>query len=88
MEHVRGLGAAILLIVLSPVFSGSPTAMIPNIDIAIWPLNNPGIVSIPLGFLLGWLGTITSRQKESPQLAAEMEVRSLTGFGAEKAVEH
>ncbi|KDA05964.1 acetate permease [Microbacterium sp. CH12i] len=83
-----GLGSAILLIVLSPVFSGSETAMIPTIDIAIWPLNNPGIVSIPLGFILGWLGTITSRAPESPQLAAEMEVRSLTGFGAEKATDH
>ncbi|WP_460802539.1 solute symporter family protein [Microbacterium sp. GXF6406] len=83
-----GLGAAILLIVLSPVFSGTETSMIPSIDIAIWPLNNPGIVSIPLGFFLGWLGTVTSRSTESPQLAAEMEVRSLTGFGAEKAVDH
>ncbi len=83
-----GLGSAILLIVLSPVFSGSETAMIPTIDIAIWPLSNPGIVSIPLGFLLGWLGTITSRTAESRELAAEMEVRSLTGFGAEKAVDH
>lgn len=83
-----GLGSAIILIVLSPVFSGSETSMIPTIDIAIWPLNNPGIVSIPLGFILGWLGTITSRAAESRQLAAEMEVRSLTGFGAEKAVEH
>ncbi|WP_341933795.1 cation acetate symporter [Microbacterium sp. LWO14-1.2] len=83
-----GLGAAIILIVLSPVFSGSPTSMIPGIDIVLWPMNNPGIVSIPLGFFLGWLGTVTSRTKESPQLAAEMEVRSLTGFGAEKAVDH
>jgi cation/acetate symporter len=83
-----GLGSAILLIVISPVFSGSETAMIPGIDIVLWPLNNPGIVSIPLGFILGWLGTITSRTKESPQLAAEMDVRSLTGFGAEKATEH
>lgn len=83
-----GLGSAIILIMLSPVFSGSETAMIPSIDIAIWPLNNPGIVSIPLGFILGWLGTITSRAAESRELAAEMEVRSLTGFGAEKAVDH
>ncbi|MEV4737999.1 MULTISPECIES: solute symporter family protein [unclassified Microbacterium] len=83
-----GLGSAIILIVLSPVFSGSPTSMIPGIDIVLWPMNNPGIVSIPLGFLLGWLGTITSRTKESRTLAAEMEVRSLTGFGAEKAVDH
>ncbi|MES2867361.1 MAG: cation acetate symporter [Actinomycetota bacterium] len=83
-----GLGSAILLIVFSPVFSGSETAMIPGINIVLWPLNNPGIVSIPLGFILGWLGTITSRTAESPQLAAEMDVRSLTGFGAEKATEH
>ena len=83
-----GLAAAIILIVLSPVFSGSPTSMIPGIDIVLWPMNNPGIVSIPLGFFLGWLGTVTSRTKESPLLAAEMEVRSLTGFGAEKAVDH
>ncbi|MDQ0728705.1 cation acetate symporter [Microbacterium sp. W4I20] len=83
-----GLASAIILIVLSPVFSGTPTSMIPGIDIAIWPMNNPGIVSIPLGFFLGWLGTVTSSRKESPQLAAEMEVRSLTGFGAEKATEH
>ncbi|CAH0194032.1 Cation/acetate symporter ActP [Microbacterium oxydans] len=83
-----GLGSAIILIILSPVFSGTPTSMIPGIDIAVWPMNNPGIVSIPLGFILGWLGTITSTRKESPLLAAEMEVRSLTGFGAEKATEH
>ncbi|WP_313480165.1 sodium:solute symporter family transporter [Microbacterium sp.] len=83
-----GLLAAIGLIVISPVFSGNDKAMIPGIDIAIFPLNNPGIVSIPLGFLLGWIGTITAKTAESRALAAEMEVRSLTGFGAEKAVDH
>ncbi|WP_313356299.1 sodium:solute symporter family transporter [Microbacterium sp.] len=83
-----GLIAAIGLIVISPVFSGDDKAMIPAIDIVIFPLNNPGIVSIPLGFLLGWIGTITAKTAESRALAAEMEVRSLTGFGAEKAVDH
>ncbi len=83
-----GLIAAIGLIVISPVFSGSETSMIPGIDIAIFPLDNPGIVSIPLGFLLGWIGTITAKTAESRALAAEMEVRSLTGYGAEKAVDH
>ena len=47
-----------------------------------------GIVSIPLAFLLGWLGTVTSRERSDPAKYAEMEVRSLTGAGAEKAVEH
>ncbi|GAA2571762.1 MULTISPECIES: solute symporter family protein [Microbacterium] len=83
-----GLGAAIVLIVLSPVFWGTPTSVFKDVGVAIWPLNNPGIISIPLGFFLGWLGSVTSRRAEDRKKAAEMEVRSLTGFGAEKAVDH
>ena len=83
-----GLAAAIILIVLSPVFWGTETSVFTNVGTAIWPLNNPGIVSIPLGFFLGWLGSVTSTRKEDPRKAAEMDVRSLTGYGAEKAVEH
>ena len=84
-----GLAAAILLIVLSPVFSGTPTSMLgENVNFAIYPLNNPGIVSIPIGFFLGWLGSVTSKRVEDPALADEMTVRSLTGYGAEKAVHH
>ncbi|CAN7342273.1 cation acetate symporter [Microbacterium sp. LjRoot45] len=83
-----GLAAAIILIVLSPVFWGTETSVFKNVGTAIWPLNNPGIVSIPLGFFLGWLGSVTSRRGEDPVKAAEMEVRSLTGHGAEKATSH
>lgn len=83
-----GLAAAIILIVLSPVFWGTETSVFKNVGTAIWPLNNPGIVSIPLGFFLGWLGSVTSTRKEDPVKAAEMDVRSLTGHGAEKAVDH
>ena len=82
-----GLGAAIILIVLSPVFWGTETSVF-KVGTAIWPLNNPGIVSIPLGFFLGWLGSVTSRKREDRRLAAEMDVRSLTGYGAEKATNH
>jgi len=83
-----GLSSAIILIAFSPVVSGSETAMIQGVDFHWFPLNNPGIISIPLGFLLGWLGTITSRTLENPAIAAEMEVRSLTGHGAEGATPH
>jgi len=83
-----GLAAAIILIFLSPVFWGTPTSVFKDTGTAIWPLNNPGIVSIPLGFFLGWLGSVVSRRSEDPKLAAEMDVRSLTGFGAEKATHH
>ena len=83
-----GLGSALLLIIFSPVFSGAETSMIPSIDMSIFPLANPGIVSIPLAFLLGWVGSVTDKGTEDPAKQAEMEVRSLTGVGAEKAVDH
>lgn len=82
-----GLGAAVILIVASPVFWGTETSVF-KVGTALWPLNNPGIVSIPLGFFLGWLGSVTSRKAEDRRLAAEMDVRSLTGYGAEKATNH
>lgn len=83
-----GLSSAIILIVVSPVVSGSDSSMIPGADFAIFPLTNPGLVSIPLAFLLGWLGTITDRRREDIDKQIEMEVRSLTGVGAEKATSH
>jgi len=92
-----GLIAAIGLIAFSPVVSGKIDAktgaslsMITDtgIDFHWFPLENPGIVSIPLAFFLGWLGTVTSKEVGTAAKYAEMEVRSLTGAGAEKAVEH
>ncbi|MBK5216018.1 MAG: hypothetical protein JJE02_00420, partial [Propionibacteriales bacterium] len=49
-----------------------------------FPLENPGIISIPLGFFFGWLGTITMKDPTSHERFVELEVRSLTGAGAEK----
>ncbi|WP_257794686.1 cation acetate symporter [Arthrobacter sp. zg-Y238] len=83
-----GLGSAIVLIAFSPVVSGAETSMIAGADFDWFPLNNPGIVSIPLAFFLGWLGTVLDKNTESAIKQAEMEVRSLTGVGAEKAVDH
>jgi cation/acetate symporter len=89
-----GLISAVTLIIFSPVVSGKPAAangkspsMItdPSVDFHLFPLDNPGLVSIPLGFILGYIGTITSREHNEAKYA-EMEVRSLTGAGAEKAV--
>ncbi|SHV66677.1 SSS sodium solute transporter [Mycobacteroides abscessus subsp. abscessus] len=83
-----GLISTIVLIVFSPAVSGSKTAMIPGADFAYFPLANPGIVSIPLAFALGIIGTLTSSDTGDPERGAEMEVRSLTGVGAEKPVAH
>lgn len=83
-----GLISSVVLIIFSPVMSGAETSMIPGADFAIYPLSNPGIISIPLSFLLGFVGSMTERRLEDPKKQAEMEVRSLTGVGAEKAVNH
>ena len=83
-----GLISALVLIVLSPAVSGSPTAMFPNADWSIFPLTSPGLVSIPLGFLAGIVGTYLGKPDNFDELQAEMEVRSLTGIGAEKPVQH
>lgn len=68
--------------VFSPVVSGSSDAMFPGVDFHVFPLQNPGLVSIPCGFLAGWLGTLFSSEPADPAAYAETEVRSLTGAGA------
>ncbi|MGV4987270.1 solute symporter family protein [Streptomyces sp. NRAIS4] len=77
-----GLIPALGLVLLSPVVSGSPASLFPAVDFQYFPLQNPGIVSIPLGFLAGWLGTVTSDEVADEAKYAETEVRSLTGAGA------
>ncbi|MBX9921150.1 MAG: cation acetate symporter, partial [Mycolicibacterium frederiksbergense] len=83
-----GLISTLILIIFSPAVSGAKTSMIPGADFAWFPLANPGIVSIPLAFALGIIGTLASKDSGDPAVNAEMEVRSLTGVGAEKAVAH
>ncbi|SEL25246.1 solute symporter family protein [Rhodococcus maanshanensis] len=84
-----GLISCLVLIVFSPAVSGKASSMFPSADFDFFPLANPGIVSIPLAFLLGVVGTYVGRAKqESAAKQAEMEVRSLTGVGVEKAVAH
>jgi cation/acetate symporter len=76
-----GLGTCLLLIVFSPIFSGGPTSFIKGVDFHLFPLNNPGIVSIPLSFLLGYLGTVFSSDRADTRRSDELEVRSVTGIG-------
>lgn len=84
-----GLISTIVLIVFSPAVSGNKTAMLPDLDFDWFPLSNPGIVSIPLAFALGIIGTLLpGSAQEDPAKATEMEVRALSGVGAEKAVAH
>jgi len=77
-----GLGSCMVLIIFSPVVSGSSTAIFPNADFHWFPLSNPGIVSIPLSFVAGWVATMLGSRGENPAKQTEMEVRALTGIGS------
>jgi cation/acetate symporter len=54
--------------------------------LSFYDLANPGIISIPLGFLGCWLGTVLSSEKANERSFHELYVRSETGIGAERAV--
>lgn len=74
-----GLIASIALIVVSPSIMG--------VD-ALFPLENPGIVSIPLGFLGSVLGALLNDEPAAEARFAELLVRANTGLGAEKTGGH
>ncbi len=50
---------------------------------ALFPLRNPGLVSIPLGFFAAIVGTLLFRDPESEAKFNELTVRAATGIGAE-----
>lgn len=74
-----GTFSSIFLVLVSPGpdSEGSPIG---------WELANPGILSIPLGFVGCWLGTVLSKEEERAERDFnELYVRSETGLGAEVA---
>ena len=55
----------------------------------IFPLENPGILSIPIGFLGAVIGTLVGgKDVHAEEKFKELEVRANTGLGAEKATAH
>lgn len=82
-----GLLSSIVLIVLSPSVMGlDAKALIHHAP--LFPLKNPGIVSIPLGFLGAVVATWLTREPEAQARFNELMVRANTGLGAERASEH
>jgi len=87
-----GLVASIVLIMISPSMMkvdppGTAAAARHLIQRPpIFPLENPGIVSIPLGFLAAMVGTFLRREPKAEGRFAELIVRANTGLGAEKAI--
>ncbi len=79
-----GVVSSIGLVIISPTVWGGAGATAGAFS--WYDLNNPGIISIPLGFFACWLGTVLSTERGAERSFHELYVRSETGLGAEKAV--
>ncbi|ACH38535.1 sodium/solute symporter family protein [Citrifermentans bemidjiense Bem] len=63
------------------------TSMV-GLEKPLFTLKNPGIVSIPLGFMAAILGCLAFPNRRSEEMFDEVYVRQNTGLGMAKAVEH
>jgi cation/acetate symporter len=89
-----GLLTSIGLILVSPTFMGidSESAATTTRHLfqakAWFPLENPGILSVPLGFLASIIGTLVTHEPSSESKFNELMVRANTGLGAEQSTAH
>ena len=75
-----GLFSALLLVFFSPnVWSPEPGAAI-LVGEPLFKLANPGIVSIPLGFIASIVGTLLSSKKADSKKFDEILVKANTGI--------
>ncbi|HET7696913.1 MAG TPA: cation acetate symporter [Vicinamibacterales bacterium] len=83
---VTGLLSAVVLIVLSPSVMGVDAAGVAARHLIqrppLFPLDNPAIVSVPLGFLAAVAGTWLGAADEGRAAYSELNVRANTGLGA------
>lgn len=84
---IVGLVSSLALIVVSPAVMGVDAATVAVRHIiqapALFPLENPGIVSVPLGFIAAVIAALTTRDEAAESTYHELIVRANTGLGAE-----
>ncbi|MFI9831744.1 cation acetate symporter [Streptomyces sp. NPDC051913] len=64
------IGGSLVVLLLMPgtnLVSGSPVSAFPESDFNWFPFTTTGLVSIPAGFALGWLGTVLSERRGSEE---------------------
>jgi cation/acetate symporter len=78
-----GVISSVALVIISPkVWPGADSE---GGALSWYDLANPGIISIPLGFIGCWLGTVLSGEEAKAERGFdELYVRSETGLGAEE----
>ncbi|MDQ0991356.1 cation acetate symporter [Streptomyces sp. V3I7] len=70
------IGGTLAVLVLLPgtnLVSGSPVSAFPEADFNWFPFTTTGIVSIPAGFALGWLGTLVSGRRKAEEQRRQYE---------------
>jgi cation/acetate symporter len=76
-----GVISSVALVIISPTVWPGPDSE--GGALSWYDLSNPGIISIPLGFIGCWLGTMLSTEPSTAAKFDELYVRSETGLGAE-----
>ena len=76
-----GVISSIALVIISPTVWPGPDSE--GGAFGFYDLANPAIISVPLGFIGCWLGTVLSTEREPERSFDELYVRSETGLGAE-----
>jgi len=88
---VVGTVTSVGLVLVGPAVMGPNGLLVTSLK-PLFPLANPGIVSIPCGFAAAWLvALLTDRSARRHTRDAEFEVqqlRMLSGYGAEQASHH
>jgi len=59
-----------------------------GLDKPLFTLKNPGILSIPIGFMAAILATLAFPNRRSEEMFDEIYVRQNTGIGMAKAIDH
>jgi len=67
---------------------GTDTTSLVGLEKPLFELKNPGLVSIPLGFLAVIIGSLLYRDKRADDMWDELYVRQNTGINAEGATAH
>ncbi|GAA3608988.1 cation acetate symporter [Nonomuraea rosea] len=81
-----GIAVTGILFLFSGLLSGTPVALFPGFDIHLIDID-PALVAVPLTFLMGYLGTISSRERDDAGFA-ELQVRAFTGAGEPARQDH
>lgn len=70
------IGGALAVLLLMPgtnLVSGSPLSAFPDADFNWFPFTTTSLLSVPIGFACGWLGTMASGRAESEQQRHQYE---------------